>query len=195
MYTLINSVNITHDKPQPAIFNMHVQAALGITSAYALFFSFQTMHLASATEDAVDKTEYTEEFVHEQASWNMMFWGYVFACHLLTFTIVLQVCDLYLLLLATIVVQYCLYYACYPKPANLNITQENMYLLGYVCGMFLVFHNSLSPNLLVWVLLLDYFLGIGHTWERMPTTDTVINSRLFYICCQSMLLCVYYLMF
>jgi uncharacterized membrane protein len=35
------------------------------------------------------------------------------------------------------------------------------------------------------VVVLDYFLGVGHTWDRQATIETVTNCRLFYVCCVS----------
>jgi hypothetical protein len=32
------------------------------------------------------------------------------------------------------------------------------------------------------LVVLDYFMGIGHTYDRQATIGTVSNCRLFYIC-------------
>jgi hypothetical protein len=32
------------------------------------------------------------------------------------------------------------------------------------------------------LVVLDYFLGVGHTWDRQATLETIANCRLFYVC-------------
>ena len=37
-------------------------------------------------------------------------------------------------------------------------------------------------SVLTLMVVLDYFMGVGHTYDRQATIDTVSNCRLFYIC-------------
>ena len=36
--------------------------------------------------------------------------------------------------------------------------------------------------------LLDYMLGVGHTWDAAPGMDTITNCRLFWVCSTSLCL-------
>jgi hypothetical protein len=45
------------------------------------------------------------------------------------------------------------------------------------------------------VVVLDYFLGVGHTYDRQATIDTVANCRLFYICACSLAIACFYGMY
>lgn len=146
-----------------------------------------------------------------------MFWIYCLGAHLLLLGIVMQarlatysalyifyltqhpnkqVCDVYLLALAAVMQVYALYNMCLPKGnyAGVQMTRENMYLLAYVAAGVLVFGSAQKPDMLLWIVMLDYALGIGHTWDREATVDTIVNCRLFYMCSLSLLLCVYYTM-
>lgn len=192
VYVLESPQNITGDAKIHAN-NIHVQMYFACISALALFYAFQTLNYTSS--DNMNMMDYSFEFVHENVMWNLMFWVYVCLSHLLVFTIILHVAELYLLLLATLVTTYCLYQACLPRDNNINITRENLFIAGYFLGIILVYNNSQRAELLLWVVVLDYFMGIGHTWDKTATVDTVTNCRLFYICCQSLLLCIYYIIF
>jgi hypothetical protein len=154
----------------------------------------QTMNsMDHSSEYGQISIDYTYEFVQQNSMWNMLFWLYVYGAHILTFGIILGVCDVYLLGFSTFIIQYCLYQACLPRQTqDVNITRENMYLLGYASGIFLVAYNAQNNALLVWVILIDYALGVGHAWDKQATVDTIVNCRLFYACCQSLLLCVFY---
>jgi hypothetical protein len=39
-----------------------------------------------------------------------------------------------------------------------------------------------GATIVMLVVVLDYFLGVGHTYDRQTTIDTAMNCRLFYIC-------------
>ena len=42
------------------------------------------------------------------------------------------------------------------------------------------------------MVMLDFLMGVGHTWENRASLDTVTNSRLFYACACSLGLCGLY---
>jgi hypothetical protein len=197
LYTLTTPTNTTelrvHETP------VHIQAALGLLSFLAFFFAMQTMNSldnggggGGGGYDRVN-IDYNLEFIEQNGMWDMLFWVYVLGSHLLTFAIILNVGDLYLLASSTFLVQYCLYHACLPRnSSDVSVTRENMYLLGYAGAIFVVGYNAQTPTLLLWVVLIDYALGVGHAWDKQATVDTVVNCRLFYACCQSLLICVFY---
>jgi hypothetical protein len=49
-----------------------------------------------------------------------------------------------------------------------------------------------GATIIMLLVVLDYFLGVGHTYDRQATLDTVANCRLFYVCVASVsLACLY----
>ena len=188
LYTLTTPTNTTNLQTHDT--QVHIQALFGGLSFLAFFFSAQTI---AHTENESLVQDYNMDAIEQNMMWDMMFWMYVLGAHLLSIAIVLNVCDVYLLLLACLVIQYCLYRACLPRRHEANITQENVYLLGYISSILLVSYNAQQPGLILWIVFVDYCLGVGHSWDKQATMDTIINCRLFYICCQSIMLCIYYL--
>ena len=82
---------------------------------------------------------------------------------------------------------YFLCRACYPKSQQINLTQENLNILGYGVGVLqaglqLTGTRANGMSALMVMVVLDYFMGVGHTYDRQATIDTVSNCRLFYVC-------------
>jgi hypothetical protein len=69
------------------------------------------------------------------------------------------------------------------------MTQENLNILGYFLGVMQVGYQippagqGHAVTVVMCMVVLDYFLGVGHTWDRQATIDTVTNCRLFYVLC------------
>jgi hypothetical protein len=105
---------------------------------------------------------------------------------------VLMVCDpadAFGTVSATAFMSYFLFRACYPKGQQINLTQENLNILGYGLGVLQAAlqlmgtrANGMSVLTGMVMVVLDYFMGIGHTYNRQATMDTVSNCRLFYVC-------------
>jgi hypothetical protein len=194
VYTLQDATNITSSSVSVHSTAVHVQTFFGLVAAYALFFAMQTMQQSQNKEyDMLSNMDYSYEHINSSLYWNYMFWGYVLLAHLLTFSIVLQTCDLYLLLFCTIIGNYSLFHACLPRTEIVNITRENIYILGYIIGVYIIYQHSRKSDFLLWIIVIDVMLMFGHKHDTDTTMNTVINCRLFYTCCQSLLLCVYYL--
>ena len=45
------------------------------------------------------------------------------------------------------------------------------------------------------MVVLDYFLGVGHMYDRQATIETIANCRLFYVCTVSLSLAFFYGMY
>lgn len=187
VYTLKSPTNTTNLSVYEA--HIHVQWMFACLSFLAFFFSIQTMKY---NEEDLSNLDYTLEFVEQNMLWDFMFWIYSIGSHFLLFGIVLNVCDVYLLAFCTIISHYALSKGCLPRGENINITRDNLNLLFYVGAIMLIFINAQKQVLIIWICMLDYCLAAGHTWDKLATVDTIINCRLFYICSQSLLLCVYY---
>lgn len=187
VYTLKTPTNTTELKTNEA--HIHVQWMFACLSFLAFFFSVQTMNY---NENDLSNLDYTAEFVDQNTLWNTMFWIYSIGAHFLLFGIVLNVCDVYLLAFCTLAAHYALFKGCMPRGDTVNVTRDNINLFLYAGSIALIFINSQKPDLLLWIGMLDYCLALGHTWDKLATVDTIVNCRLFYICSQSLLLCVYY---
>jgi uncharacterized membrane protein YfcA len=110
-------------------------------------------------------------------------------------------CDAFVVELAVLCMVYFAYRVCAPRAGGNGApsqTQANINVLGYAAGAFLVCRNipgavgSSRFMCLFFFVFLDGMLGIGHTWEPVPTMDTVTNCRLFYVCALSLGLCLMY---
>ena len=188
VYTLKNPTNTTTLERVET--HVHVQWTFACLSFLAFFFSSQTMHY---NDVEVAMSDFNVDFIENNVMWDFMFWVYGLGSHFLLVGIIMQISDVYCLVFCSVLLTYSLYKLCYPRSHQLNMTRENIFMLGYILGIYLVFINSQKPDLIVWIVILDYCLGLGHVWDKNATTvDTIINCRLFYICCQSLLLCVYY---
>jgi hypothetical protein len=187
------NATLSADLPVPSIFyyDAPIQGGFLSVSCLAAFFATFTM---SMTEHEPMHVDFSVEVMESVFFWDMLFWVYSFLGHLLVITVLMQPANVYLVVLSALLMQYFLYRCCYPKGQMLNITQENINLLGYAVGGALVFNNtptSVSVFMFI-VVILDYFMGIGHTWDRQCAMDTIINCRLFYICSFSFFLCIFY---
>lgn len=189
VYTLKTSTNTTDLSVYET--NFHVQGMFGCMSFLAFFFSMQTM--SSDENNQYTSIDYTYEFLSQNAMWDMLFWVYCLGSHFLLVGVILRICDVYLLLWSVSLIQYALYKICYPRMDIQTVTRENIYLLGYVVGIWIVFSNAGRQELIFAMTVMDACLGMGHAWDRQATIDTVINCRLAYISCQSFVLCLYYL--
>ena len=92
-----------------------------------------------------------------------------------------------------------LLYVCLSQ-TYLGCVQENINILGYMTGLVVAgiqIHDADTNRLgvLFSVLILDYVLGIGHTWDRNATIGTITNCRLFYVCSVSICLILLYSLF
>jgi hypothetical protein len=71
-------------------------------------------------------------------------------------------------------------------------------VLGYYCGAVVLYRNipaglgSPRASCLLGLVMLDCVMGLGHTWDRQATMETVTNCRLFYVCALSLGQCAVY---
>jgi len=77
------------------------------------------------------------------------------------------------------------------------MTAANANILGYMAGVGIALYSvpQQYSNRMVIVFLLvvmDYFLGVGHAWDRGPSMYTVANCRLFWVCSASLCLAAMY---
>lgn len=151
-----------------------------------------------AYESGMAGQDYVPEALDGAAMWNLCFWLFCFLAHALVVFVVDDPVDVFGAVSATSFMVYFLYRACYPKAGHsLNLTQENLNILGYALGVMQMAYQLTDTRrnggyVVMLVLILDYFLGLGHTYDRQASIDTIANCRLFYVCAASLSLSLLY---
>jgi len=140
---------------------------------------------------------YTNDVLNEAGLWDLTFWLYCTFAHSILFIVVMSPSDAYAAALATILFTYFLACICQPRQCQPSMTQTNLNLLGLWAGLLIAFYNLPDAHTgrlaaLCVMCLLDYMLGVGHTWDPSPTMDTITNCRLFWICSASFCLAALY---
>jgi hypothetical protein len=171
-------------------------------AAAAAFFVSNSYGLSESGR-LPDECAFCQEAVAELGLWDTVFWVTVALNHLIVLSMACSPGDLYLVLGATYLLVASLWTLCRPReardgeqppPDSARLTYN---VLGCLCGLGLaaagVPEGYPDRNLLLFGLaILDYFLGIGHVWERVPTMETVLNCRVFHACFSAVNLAVVY---
>jgi hypothetical protein len=144
--------------------------------------------------------DFQQDTLDQLGMWDMLFWAYCTLTHFIIVMIVADPIDLFGCVSSTVFMVYFLFKACSPKGQNVNLTQENLNILGYCLGILQLAYQITSTRdnaatIVMLVVVLDYFLGVGHTYDRQATIDTVANCRLFYICTYSLGIACFYSMY
>lgn len=157
-------------------------------SALVVFFCTVTMGLS---ERGVSDYEYGEQSIEDTGMWDLNFTLYVYLAHMVMAAVVSTPGDAYQVLISGVFMAYFLLNSCAPKSDRNSFVKENINCVGYVFGVWLVIHACADPRRMYTLcafIILDYFLGVGHLWERPVMMNTVINCRLFYVCASSLAL-------
>lgn len=168
-----------------------------LTSLLAAVFSTVT---CNTYEMGFAGQDYQPDVLDQVNMWNLAFWLYCLLVHLIVVFIISDPVNVFGSIAATGFMVYFLYRVCYPKNhGTMNLTQENLNILGYCLGVLQMAYQLTDsrPNgvyVIMLVVVLDYFLGLGHTYDRQATLETVTNCRLFYICIASLSLAFLYAM-
>jgi hypothetical protein len=160
-----------------------------ILSCVAALFSTTTTGLIQRGTLQRD-VQYSHEALYETGLWDLMFWVFCSGTHTLLLLIVMSPADMYAISLSALLVVYFLCRICQPRLSQLNMTQENLNLLGYWAGLLIAGYNLPDAHTgrlaaLLIMCLLDYMLGVGHTWDVTPMMDVITNCRLFWVCSAS----------
>ena len=165
-----------------------VQGGLGLpvlmASGLAAVFSTVTYQ---AHESGISGQDFQPDVMEQVSMWDLLFWVYVLLSHGIAVFVVADPVDIFGAIASTSFMAYFLYRACTPKGQTLNLTQENLNILGYCVGILMVCYQMTDTrgngaSIVMLLVVLDYFLGIGHTYDRQATMDTISNCRLFYVC-------------
>jgi hypothetical protein len=165
-----------------------VRAQVGLpvllASACAAVFSTVTYR---TYESGVAGQDFQQEVLDQIPMWDLLFWLYAALLHVIVVLVIADPVDIFGVVASTCFMAYFLHRACAPKSQTLNLTQENLNIVGYCMGVLMAAYQitdtrSHSAATIMLLVVIDYFLGIGHTYDRQASIDTVANCRLFYIC-------------
>jgi len=164
---------------------------LAVSAAAAAFVSntFSLQEAGAISEDVA----FGPDALGQTGLWNALFWFVVSGAHAIVFAAACSPVDLFAWGLATYLSVSFLARICAGQEVDHDgqvshaISVANANVLGYMAGVAVAFYSVPSDysNRLIIIFLmivLDYFLGVGHVWERTPSVETVANCRLFWAC-------------
>jgi len=155
----------------PVETNINLALPIFIMSILAAVFSTSTYQL---NEQGIGTQDYQNDVMEQVGFWDLLFWMYCMTGHVICISILISPGNIFGCISSTTFMVYFLYRACAPKNQNINLTQENINLLGYGLGFLQVayqIHYETSNRVLVLglIVIMDYFLGVGHTWDKQAT--------------------------
>jgi hypothetical protein len=140
---------------------------------------------------------YSLESLQQTGLWDPLFWVIVCVVHLIVVMAACTPMDIFASILSAFLFTHSLSELCSPLEPERAPSLVNFSLVGYMTALVvavLCIPEGYSSRyvILFFVVLLDYFLGVGHTWDRAPTLETIANCRLFWSCCAALCLGVLY---
>lgn len=165
-----------------------------LASALACVFSSVTCRMH---EQGLSGMDFQPDTIEQAAMWDLLFWAFCLVLHMDLVLMITNPADVYGCVAATSFMVYFLHRSCAPRGQNVSMTQENLNLVGYCLGVLQVVSQvpdagSNAVTVVIVLVIADYFLGIGHTWDRQATIETIINCRVFYICVGMLILDAWY---
>lgn len=191
----VDNGTLTMPDSRLSVSNVGLSVPFLALSCLAVLFSTTTAGLAGGVLH--QDSQYTMETLQETGLWDAIFWAFCAGAHVTVITVVMSPADTYAVVMSSLLIVYFLMRLCAPRFSQLSMTQENFNLLGLFVGLLVTgynipdSHSGRSAALMV-TCLLDYMLGVGHTWDSTPNMDTVANCRLFWVCSASLCLAALY---
>jgi hypothetical protein len=163
-----------------------VHLGMGVIGASVLAGMF-AMVTYQAAEQTLANQDFQADVLEQMGMWEALFWMYCMVVHGIVVLIVCDPVNIFGAVSATSFMAYFIFRACSPKSATINLTQENLNILGYGLGVVqtvvqMTETRGNGVSVVMLMVVLDYFLGLGHTYDRQATIQTVSNCRLFYVC-------------
>lgn len=161
---------------------VHMGLPVAGTAFLAAVFAMVT---CKSHEQGLAGQDFQQDVLDQMGMWDALFWMFCGAMHGVALLFLCTPANAFGALLGTALTTYFLCRACAPKSQTVNLTQENLNLLGYGLGVLLIAYQVTDANgwsVLGLLVVVDYFLGIGHCYDRQATIDTVSHCRIFYIC-------------
>ena len=137
-----------------------------------------------------ESVSYSAETLSEAGPWDALFWFVVGCVHAVAVVAVCSPVDVFAALASVYAMVSALHRICRPTLPETSILQVNSSIVAYAFGLCLAAYSvpAACQNrqaVLFMLAVLDYFLGLGHTWDRAPTMHTVANCRLCWACAVS----------
>lgn len=160
-----------------------------LASVAATAFVSSSMSLSERGQ-LQEECSYCREAVDALGLWDTLFWLTAVVTHAVVVLLATSPGDVFLCGGATYLMVGCLCSLCRPKDAEgapAEAMRVNANLLGYVGGLAVAVAGvpdgySQRYCLLLLLAVLDYFLGVGHVWDRAPMMETVTTCRVFFAC-------------
>lgn len=199
----------------PCVTNGTLTHACGDTRSVRLMLALPSLTVSAAAAAYVSNTftlheqgligdsPFGPEALGQTGLWNALFWFVVAGAHAIVVAAACSPIDLFAWGLATYLIVSFLARICTPAEFRQDdsgvgdVTIANANVLGYMLGVGISVYSVPGQYtnrfvLLFLMVVLDYFLGIGHVWERSPSTETVSNCRLFWACSSGLCLAALY---
>jgi hypothetical protein len=200
----------------PCVANGTLTHACGDTRSVRLMLALPTLAVSAAGAAFVSNTfsllengliseeqPFGPESLGQTGLWNALFWFVVTGAHAIAVAAACSPVDLFAWALATYLCVSFLARICAGQEVDQDgqvshaISVANANVLGYMAGVAVAFYSVPSDysNRLIIIFLmivLDYFLGVGHVWEKTPSVETVANCRLFWACSAGLCLAALY---
>ena len=200
----------------PCVANGTLTHACGDTRASRLMLALPTLAVSAAAAAFVSNTyglheaglisddvAFGPDALGQTGLWNALFWFVVTGAHCIVLAAACSPVDFFAWALAAYLCVSFLAKLCAGQvfdaegPVSSGVSIANANVLGYMAGAGVAVYNVPGDYsnrfILIFVMLvLDYFLGIGHVWERTPSVETVANCRLFWACLAGLCLAALY---
>jgi hypothetical protein len=200
----------------PCVTNGTLTHACGETRSAKLMLALPTLAVSAASAAFVSNTfslveagviqndvAFGPDALGQTGLWNALFWFVVSGAHAIVVAAACSPVDFFAWVLSTFFCVSFLAKLCAGQefnaegPVSDSVTLANANVLGYMVGVCVAVYNVPGDYsnrfILIFVMLvLDYFLGIGHMWERTPSVETVANCRLFWACSAGLCLAALY---
>ena len=181
-------VNGTFAKESGVIHSVDLPLVMPIALTSVLVALFVTQTIKYTRDGRLGHTmSYCHESISDTGFWNLMFWLIVFSVHGMCVTLLCSPVDCFTAVLSVFFMVFFLACICVPPNEDQGSPLGNVGVLGYCAGLFVALFSvptQVQGRFTAFMLLgiLDYFVVVGHTWDRAPTMDTVANCRLFWAC-------------
>lgn len=193
----IENGTLTMPESELSVSNIGLSVPFLALSCLAVLFSTTTTSMIERGLLQQDNP-YNFEILQETGFWDIIFWLFCAGAHTIVIAVIMSPADSYAVGISSLLIIYFLMRLCSPRfSQQSNMTQENFNILGLFAGLLIVgynipdSHSGRSAALMV-TCLLDYMLGVGHTWDAAPTMDVITNCRLFWVSSTSLCLAALY---
>lgn len=192
-YPCVVNGTLTHGCGETRAHRLFLVTPCLVASAATMMFVTSTAALSEAGAIHTDMV-YSVEALEQTGLWGAMFWAAVAAAHLVVVLAACSPCDVFAAVLAVYLMVSFLQSLCRPlspepgEASSGSAIRANANILGYTAGLAVAAYcvpeqyANRFPLLIV-LGVLDYFLGVGHVWDRAPSMETVASCRTFWCCC------------